>query len=130
MSRSVLREMIQSLVGPVTCAAIVGYEGGIWMQTPGFFPNQSELNELIKTFDLPEKQLQKGIVFQNDHYLVTQNKNGTIIAKNSFGSIVLCNCESCLVFSFMEDCIDYDKGLAATEDLARRIRETPESELH
>lgn len=121
--------MVQSLVGHVTCGAIIGYEGSIWAQTPGFFPMQREVDQLIRTFELPEKELLKGVIFQNEHYLITNNENGTIQARNAFGSVVLCKCDVCVVIAFMEEHVDFEAGVVATETLAKWIRETPKEDL-
>ena len=124
-----LREKLQSLVGHVTCGAVVGYEGSLWVQTPGFFPMQREVDQLLRAFDLPEKELLRGLVFQNENFLITNNDNGTIRARNALGAIVLCKCETCMVLSFMEEHLDFEDGVRATEELAKWIREAPKEQL-
>lgn len=126
---SLLRNMADSLIDHVTSGAIIGCEGGIWVQTPGFFPAQRDLDDLLAACDGPEKVLQRGVIFQNDRYLVTHKEGGMLVAKNAFGSIILCKCESCVVFTFMEVSCNFADGLEATEKLTKWVRETPVDDL-
>ena len=126
---SVLREMEQSLIGHVTGGAIIGNEASLWIQTPGFYPTSEEMSDFVEIFDKTENELSKGIKFQNDRFLVVQNQDGVIIAKNVFGGIILCKCESCVVFSFIENVRDFEEGKEVTLKLAEWIRATPELEL-
>lgn len=126
---SVLREMEQSLIGRVTGGAIIGNEASLWVQTPGFYPTQNEMNIFVELFDKTENELSKGIIFQNDRYLVVHNHDNIIIAKNIFGAIIFCRCESCVVFSFIENVRDFDDGYNATVKLAELINSTPPSDL-
>lgn len=126
---SILRDMEQSLIGHVTGGAVIGNEASLWIQTPGFYPTQEEMNTFIDAFDMTDNELSQGIIFQADRYLVTENSNGVIIAKNIFGSLVLCQCQSCVVFAYIESVRDFSEGYEAATKLAEWIRSTPASAL-
>ena len=126
---SILRDMEQLLIGHVTGGAVIGNEASLWIQTPGFYPTQEEMNIFIDAFDMTENELSKGIIFQSDRYLVVENQNGVIVAKNIFGALVLCRCKSCVVFAYIESVRDFNEGYEAAIKLAEWIRSTPASEL-
>jgi hypothetical protein len=124
-----LRDLVLSLVDHATCAAIVGNERGVWAAMPGFFPPPGDIQTISKAFSLSPKELNRGIVFQNEAYLVTHNRDGTIIARNSAGSIALCRCPNCTVFASVEASMQFDECLRRTQKLAEVIAATPEAEL-
>jgi hypothetical protein len=75
------------------------------------------------------RELNRGIVFQHEPYLVTQNRDGTIIARNAAGSITFCRCLNCSIFPFGDGSMPLDECLRRTQRLAEVIAATPDAEL-
>lgn len=124
-----LNKMIDSLIDHVSYGAIIGIDGSSWIETPTFHPIDLELEELVKAFEFTILELQKGLEFQNERFMVIHQKENTIIAQNQSGMLVLCKCSYCFVLSYLETGIIDENCLKATEDLAEWINNTPESEL-
>ncbi|KAK8863917.1 profilin-like protein [Tritrichomonas musculus] len=121
--------MIDSLIDYVGYGAIVGLDGNPWIETPTFFPVNSELKELVKTFQSLTLKLLKGLEFQNERFMVVHQDHNMIVAQNQTGMLVLCKCAYCYVLSYLETGIIDENCLKATKDLAEWIENTPESEL-
>ena len=124
-----LNKMIDSLIDYVSYGAIVGIDGSSWIETPTFHPIDSELEELVKAFEFSTLDLQKGLEFQNERFMVIHQKDDTILAQNQSGMLVLCKCPYCFILSYLETGVIDENCLKATEDLADWIKKTPESEL-
>lgn len=121
--------MIDSLIDYVGYGAIIGVDGNSWIETPTFSPIDSELEELVKVFQFSTLELQKGLEFQNERFMVIHQDQDTIVAQNQSGMLVLCRCSYCFVLSYLETGVIDENCLKATKDLAEWINKTPENEL-
>ena len=125
-----LENMIQSLIDDVNFATIVGPEGSSWAETPGFAPIPSELDSLLDAFDLRPLELQRGLQFMKENFMVVHQEKDLIIAQNQSGIIVLAKCSCCTIVSYAETENDGAVNcLNATKRLKELIDKTPLEEL-
>ncbi|OHT10384.1 profilin [Tritrichomonas foetus] len=115
-------KLTDSLLGNVTGGAIIGFDGGIWAATPGFYGNHSELSRFESAFSPNSDAKLKGIHFMNDLYMITKCEENVFIAQNSTRGLVAAKCENCIVVGFHDELIPFVNCLKAVTSLANRLR--------
>jgi hypothetical protein len=117
------------LIGKVTGGVITGLDGGIWSSTPGFYGNPMEFANMANAFEPNSNARYKGIIFQNELYVITSIDDQSIVAQRSNHSLIMLKCPECLVIGFHDEQMPYNKCFQAISDLAQRLRSSELDEL-
>lgn len=123
-------KICEKLGEKVTAGAIFDKHGDIWATTPGFYPNPSEFLQFSKSFDFSPDQMNFGIIFCDQHFMIKQHSTNEIIAENSNGVIVLYDCEFCEIFGYNDISVANDDCVRAVEEIAHIIENTPEDDFY
>jgi len=114
---------IDPLIGRVTGGAIIGFDGGIWATTPGFYGSTSEFSQFRNIFVPNSEMIYKGVLFMGETYVVTNIKSDSVVAKKGTSSLVIAKCKDCIVLGFNDNQIKFETCQKAVMDLASRIKE-------
>lgn len=117
-------KVTDSLIGKVTGGAVIGWDGGIWATTPGFYGNPSEFATIASAFSPNSEAAYKGIYFQGELYVITSITDDTIVAQKSSHSIVASRCRKCIVVGFHDDQMSFEKCFNAVCELAQSLRDS------
>lgn len=120
-------KMTDRLIGRMTGGAIIGFDGGIWASTPGFYGNPIEFSAIAAAFQPQSDAKYKGIQFQGDLYVITSLTDDIIVAQKSSSSLIVAKCINCLVLGYHDEQMSYSECYQAVTELARDLR-NPEND--
>lgn len=124
-----LNSLIDTLIDYVGYGAIIGNEGSVWIETPGFIPIQSEISQLVKVFKFTKIELDRGLLFQKQRFMIIDQSDDTIVAQNANGMLVLYKCNSCFILSYLETDEISQKCIHATVELGQKVNKLPANDL-
>lgn len=121
--------MTDRLIGRMTGGAIIGFDGGIWASTPGFYGNPIEFSVIAAAFQPQSDAKYKGLQFQGDLYVITSLacNNNVIVAQKSSSSLIVAKCINCLVLGYHDEQMSFSECFNAVTELAQALR-NPEND--
>ncbi|KAK8883008.1 profilin, required for normal timing of actin polymerization in response to thermal stress [Tritrichomonas musculus] len=120
-------KMTDCLIGQMTGGAIIGFDGGIWASTPGFYGNPMEFYLIAAAFQPQSDAKYKGLQFQGDLYVITSLTDDIIVAQKSSSSLIIAKCINCLVLGYHDEQMPYNECYQAVTELAQILR-NPEND--